>query len=781
MWFERWLLWYLGGEVPQGDNTQLTWELSSRNPFAPCPGWVVVAGIFIAWAILFWYVRRRPRSDSRVTTLLCGGVAAALFLLMLFQVTLDVGVAGRPPLAILLDVSESMQFEDQLDATSRQAVQDLVEHARASSNSPEASISRLTTAKAVLSQQNGELLDELLDRYQVTLFPFADGIVESHDAATAAPLNAEWNETLEQVAPVAGTTNPRLAVQNVSDAFRGRTPAAFVILTDGIPTSSDQGKLSLAAADIARRGVPLFPVVLGSTEGVRDLRIEKVIADRTAFAGDPFQIEVRLAGDGVQGESVEVQLLDRATGERLGEQSVALRSGEGNHVDQTVYLEVTPDTAGPLDLEIRCQRLSGELSEYNNLAQARVWVRPGELRVLLVERTPRWEFRHLKGTLERDTAIRLSTWLQESDPETIREDRTALQRLPETAEEWAEYDVVLWGDVVPARAQVETELLKEVVVNQGAGLLVLPGRQLRQSFPSSLQELSPAVPQLGQWEGTAASGWKVTRTLDGRAVRFLKFDDSEQNQTLPLARSPQPVTTRAGAVVLLQAGDPSSEQPIPVLVEQHFGAGRVLYQNIDETWRWRPINEASLYRQYWSQLVRHLGKTKLDHTQPVYDLQVDRPQYAPQSPITLTLFANAEVTDPKVELRRDDAFVTQVSLSNRIQDGEFQATLRDLPPGRYTATLPEAVSLERRTASWEVADVNIERKYEPANVDDLEQAAKISGGRCYRPWETDRLSNDLPRGEALPLQRQLRIAIWTRWELLLLLVLTLSLEWYIRQ
>ncbi|MCA9045105.1 MAG: hypothetical protein KDA69_12335 [Planctomycetaceae bacterium] len=200
MWFERWFLWYLGGEVPQGESTQLTWELSSRNPFAPCPGWVVVTGIAATWVVLFWYLRRhRKRSDSRVTTLLCGGVAATLFLLMLFQVTLDVGVAGRPPLAILLDVSESMQFEDQLDATSRQAVQDLVEHARASSNSPEASISRLTTAKAVLSQQNGELLDELLDRYQVTLFPFADGIVESHDAATAAPLNAEWNETLEQV------------------------------------------------------------------------------------------------------------------------------------------------------------------------------------------------------------------------------------------------------------------------------------------------------------------------------------------------------------------------------------------------------------------------------------------------------------------------------------------------------------------------------------------------------------------------------------------------------
>lgn len=318
-------------------------------------------------------------------------------------------------------------------------------------------------------------------------------------------------------------------------------------------------------------------------------------------------------------------------------------------------------------------------------------------------------------------------------------------------------------------------------MNQGTGLLILPGRQLRQSFPSSLQEFSPAVPLLGQLEGAAPSGSTVTRTLDGRAARFLKFDEGEQPQSLPLTRTPQSVSTRAGAVVLLQAGDADPEQPVPVLIEQHLGAGRVLYQNMDETWRWRPINEASLYRQYWSQLVRHLGKTKLDHTQPVYDLQVDRPQYAPQSPIALTLIANTALTDPKVELRRDDEFVTELSLSTRIQEGEFQTTLRDLPPGHYTATLPETVSLERRSTSWEVADVNIERKYEPANVDDLQQAAKISGGRCYRAWETDRLLSDLPRGEALPLQRQLQIAIWTRWELLLLLVLTLSVEWYNRQ
>ena len=77
----------------------------------------------------------------------------------------------------------------------------------------------------------------------------------------------------------------------VLDDLRGTTPAAIVLMTDGINT--DGPSLSDAAQYARRRGVPLFPIGLGSDQPVRDLKLSDLLVDDVVFVDDVVEFRVQ--------------------------------------------------------------------------------------------------------------------------------------------------------------------------------------------------------------------------------------------------------------------------------------------------------------------------------------------------------------------------------------------------------------------------------------------------------------------------------------------------------
>ena len=82
--------------------------------------------------------------------------------------------------------------------------------------------------------------------------------------------------------------------------------------------------------------------------------------------------------------------------------------------------------------------------------QRLVSVRKEQIKVLLVQAYPNYEFRYLKNMLERDSTIELKTVLQDADLEYAELDHSALRVFPVRREELFAFDVVIFGDVNPA-------------------------------------------------------------------------------------------------------------------------------------------------------------------------------------------------------------------------------------------------------------------------------------------------------------------------------------------
>jgi hypothetical protein len=138
---------------------------------------------------------------------------------------------------------------------------------------------------------------------------------------------------------------------------------------------------------------------------------------------------------------------------------------------------------GPRYLTVQIPPLDGEpeMLHANNSDIAFVRVSDEKLRVLLVDGTPRWDFRFLKNAIRRDHG--LAGAADDSPPEVVVE--TQWRRLPKdqqagtlpaTLDELAKYHVVVLGDASPELlSEGFRGLLTEAIETKGLGVIVAAG------------------------------------------------------------------------------------------------------------------------------------------------------------------------------------------------------------------------------------------------------------------------------------------------------------------
>ncbi|MEX0585616.1 MAG: hypothetical protein WD176_03165, partial [Pirellulales bacterium] len=348
---------------------------------------------------------------------------------------------------------------------------------------------RLAIARQWLLQDDALLVRELARRYRLHVYEFADEARLIGHTATSGDLGA----LLQAIAGLTSDgeeTRPGPCVDQVLSEFRGAAPAAAVVVTDGIASLSAGDKLS-AARQPQLLGVPLYTIPMGGSEAVADLEIYDLQVDPIVFIGDTVAVDATARGWELEGRQAVFELQNANQSVPLDRTVVTLPDG-----GQTtpVRLSFTPEYEGEYELIVAAEPFAEELNRENNLLRRRVQVRQGRLRVLLMERAPRWEYRHLKALLERDPNIDLRTVLQESDLEHQREDRTALGGVPATRDDLFAYDVLIVGDIdLQYLNPGVLELVREFVRTRGGGLILIAGERHNPSAFAGTP-LEPLVP-----------------------------------------------------------------------------------------------------------------------------------------------------------------------------------------------------------------------------------------------------------------------------------------------
>lgn len=782
--------WYFDiAPAEAGEGT--AWEWVFLRP-GLLDGRLVMVGLVLVVLVTAVYRRDARSLRPRLKWALIG-LRLLIFLMLLGiagELTLSVTRTGLPFLPILVDTSRSMGLGDEYDdPAQQQAAADILQE------SPSEEHTRLDLAKSILLREDASLLKVLAQRYRVRCFEFSDSartisVVDSDGtdptSATADGVNA--------LAADGDQTRPGPAVQGVLDALRGTDPAAMIILTDGIASGSEEDRLSRVAANLQDRGIPLFPVAIGSTEPARDLELYDLYSETVAFLDDPITFEFRAKAWGYADREARFELRRAGSSEVLAATEAVLPP-DGRPV--SLRMTFTPREEGTWEFRILAPPLSGETNLENNELQQAVHVRSEQIRVLLVERAPRWEYRHLKTVLERDETIELHTVLQESDLTFEREDRTALNRFPSTTDELFQYDVVIFGDVdLEYLNPGALEILKEYVTRRGGGMIFIAGplHNPVDYAGTPLEDLLPIDPESVSPPPRTTQGFRLELTRAGATSPIFQVGSDDPSEVW--GRLPEmywwieAARRKPGASVLaVHPTRHSASGRVPIILRQRVGSGQVLFHATDEFWQFRKRREDMYYGRYWSQAVRFLARARLLSGARDIELTSDRAVYPLGDAVRLRArFIDPAMIPPPGEpvtavVDHEGSERIEVPLNlHEVGSDVYEGLVRSQSAGNYHVWLAEPATGETPPAcDFRVEVSDDELKNRATDVRDLELAAELSGGRCFSPADVVELPGSLPPGDPLVVSRGRLIPIWDRWEVLLTFVGLLTAEWLLRK
>ncbi|MGD9723694.1 MAG: VWA domain-containing protein [Pirellulales bacterium] len=780
-WLEQWL-----GVEPGSPGEGTVWSLDTNWSWAP---WAtVLLLLFIVGWVVFFYARESTTAGRLIKALLVTMRLAliAIVLLMIAEITLSLKRTGLPTVAVVVDDSASMGIVDRYQDEKLQAIV-----ARRLQAAALDEANRLNLAKTVLVDKGTDLLSKIESDYQLKLY-----FVSSAARAQSGSL-AELRQAVRDAQPRGESSRLGAGLRRVLADLRGTPPAAVVYLTDGINTDGEA--LADAARYSRRKGVPLFTVGLGSEQPVRDLELADLLVDEVVFVDDVVNFEFKLSASGFAGQTVNVILREKDDPAVLARMQATV---EADGKPQRLRLPYRPTKVGEYEYIVEVENLPEEAQHENNSEQRLVSVRKEQIRVLLVQAYPNFEFRYLKNMLERDTTIELKTVLQDADLEYAELDQTALGVFPVRREDLFAFDVIIFGDVNPSYLSASAlENVHDFVTKKGGGLAFIAGplftplgyqnTPLEPLFPIVCSAASSPTPR------ELTEGFSLRPTDLGISSPQMQLgDDAAETERiwreLPpmywLLEAPQ---VKPGARVLAEHPTRLADdgRPLPVILMQYVGAGKVLFHATDDTWRWRHRVGDVFFARYWIQAVRYLSRSKLLGKDHSIELSTDRREFRRGEAVRLRARfideRQAPVADDGVVvvLEREGQKNQRVSLHrNATNRGVFEGTFNDAMDGRYHAWVA-APTLEGKAPATDFLVVAPPGELEHVQMDaaELSRAADETRGRFYRIQQVDRLAGDLPPGRQVPIETLPPEVLWNQWWLLSAFLGLIVSEWILRK
>jgi hypothetical protein len=411
--------------------------------------------------------------------------------------------------------------------------------------------------RAIHVLREGGLLAALAPRHEVSLWRFdadAEPLVvlpnattaplpsasgESPDAADLAPSLSDWPERL-----TARGYETRLgeALARVLDQEPPGVLAGVIVLTDGANNAGVDPAAAVAA--LGKAGVPVHTLGIGSDRLPTNVRVADVLVPARVFPGDRFAVTAYLQSQGLAGQTVRVELSEVAAADAAGgdprtaaapgrviDTAEAILGAGGELV--AVRFDVPGlETPGRRDLAVRVIPPAADRTPADDRQVAEVEVVDRVTQVLLMAGGPSREYQFMRNVLERDKSVAVDVLLGTAGKGGSQDARRILPAFPPTAEELAEYDVVVAFDydwrLLDAAAQAR---LERWVSRESGGLVFVAGgifmdAWLADSQTTLIRNLHPVeLRRAGRLTGDDAAGGEEPLPLvfsrDGLDAEFL--------------------------------------------------------------------------------------------------------------------------------------------------------------------------------------------------------------------------------------------------------------------
>jgi hypothetical protein len=548
---------------------------------------------------------------------------------------------------------------------------------------------------------------------------------------------------------------------------------AVVLISDG--SWNEGGNPLDAAIQYRAASVPVFTLASGRDKYLPDLVLEKVDAPTFGLVNEkiliPFTVRNHLDRD----VTVNV-LLKNST---MVQVEKTIRIGPGQVTSDSMVWQ--PKYEGKYDFEVMVPVQNEEINKGNNNRKFSINVKQEQLKVLVIESRPRWEYRYLRNALQRDPGVKVDTLMFHQVGMKMGDGNGYLSKFPESREELSSYDVIFLGDVGTSPGQLTKEqlgMIRALVEKQGSGVVFMPGvgGHHLSMLKTDISELIPVVYDEKSPSGKAFSvESKLILTSQGRDHLLTLLSDTAGGNARLWKQLPgfywntAVLKSKVGSNTLaVHSSLRSSNGRTPLLVTRSFGNGNTLFLGTDSAWRWRKGVEDKYHYRFWGQVVRWMAnKRHMSHSKQVrlfYNPQ--RVTQGDKVDLQATVLDKAGFPKTKAkvfcQIISPDKTEEQIVLKEDLGGwGLYKGEFTTAATGDYRLKIHTADKSVLYETTIKVAGETLERIGQPANTDVLKDIAKITKAQFHGVESfaavVDKI-NELPEEKA----KEFRIRIWNQ-------------------
>ena len=587
---------------------------------------------------------------------------------------------------------------------------------------------------------------------------------------------SKWIQKPDELAADGETTRIHDTLMQVISSSRtgGRAKAIF-LLTDGHDFQLVSPARTAAAARLRR--IPIYAVPLGSTGQVRDAAVRISSYPALCYIKQKARLQAAVRLIGCKFETLQCQLL---RGGRLVEtKRIDTEQAQQVFVD----FDVQEDKVGQYEYEIRVLPLDNESDARNNSAITYLNVVDQQISILVLEADPFWDTTFLQRSLRANDKFRTVSFVKYSDKRVhcVADDETGKQAaLPETAADFAKYDIVAVGRKLDRLLGPSQLSALEEYVREGKGCVVFC------SGPALSEGAQPLGIEPAVWGGKLGAGGYVQVTREGRAAApFTMLANMEPPPEVIDGYTVSELKTLAVSLGGLHDGVES--EPIPGFVHRRVGNGQVMSIGLIGLWRWELNAEAdgsmSMFDRFWDQLLLWLLSSRDMASGQTFTMRINSANILLGNKVYFRLLCrdpDAPKGRASVSIESDGKEAGSLSLDYQ-KSGESQLA-EWLPPGagKYSAhvAFPDGT---RSTLQFIVYAENEEETEVAVDALLLKRLCSGSGGRLLSAAELNTEIRSQDQDNAGMEVRQEKRTLWDRKFYFYVIGLLFGAEWFLRR
>ena len=522
---------------------------------------------------------------------------------------------------------------------------------------------------------------------------------------------------------------------------------ATVLISDGNQT---QGNDFVYTFD---ENKAVYPIVLGDTTTVLDLKISQLNVNKYAFLKNQFPVEVFLTYSGTKPLNAEFAISNGKS--TVHKQKVNFSA---NQKSQLLSVLLPAERVGVNIFKATVSSSEVEKNNYNNTKNFAVEIIDQKSEIALISAINHPDLGALKRAIEtnkqRNVTILKPNQINSLQPYNI---------------------LILYQPTAEFKAVFEKNQLAKL------NAWIITGKNTDFNFLNQQQ---------------AVFDFKMSNQKEDYLATFsnqfnlFSIDNFGVENFPPLENAFGTITPKTKIETLINARISNVELNAPLLTFADFQGNRMCFLFGENSWKWR--------------VQSHLDNQNFEK----FDLLMDKIiQYLATNNLRKSLVVthenfynsgdaieiNAQFFNKNYEL--DENARLSISLKNKLTNqtktydllkttNAYKVNLDGLDAGNYTFTVNENNSKTAYSSSFEVLDFNIEKQFVNPDYAKLNQLAIQTQGKTYLPNQVEALIESLLSNEAYkPIQKEItKKEPLIDWILILVLIaISLASEWFIRK